>query len=77
MITVFPNPISNTINLFGLIDKNYNIQLTNSLGQIVLKYELESSLSPTIDVTKLSNGIYYLKIYSYNTERNLIVTKHK
>jgi len=75
VITVFPTPFSNTINLYGLTDKTYNIQLTNSLGQIVFKYELESSSSPSINTTHLSNGIYFLKIYSYNTESNFIVSK--
>jgi hypothetical protein len=75
VITVFPTPFSNTINLYGLTDKTYSIQLTNSLGQIVFKCELESSSSPSINTTHLSNGIYFLKIYSYNTESNFIVSK--
>ncbi len=69
-LTVFPNPVSNTINLKGSIaGKEAKVALYNSMGQIVyctLKEIVNNNLQTTLKIPALAHGIY-----------NLIVTTEK
>ncbi len=69
-LTVFPNPVSNTINLKGSIaGKEAKIALYNSMGQIVystLKEIVNNNLQTTLKIPALAHGVY-----------NLIVTTEK
>lgn len=61
-IYVFPNPVSNTLNI-SMQQKEFDkleIEITNTLGQAVLKLPYSNQ----IDVSKLSQGFYNLKIIS-------------
>ncbi len=60
-ISVYPNPVDDFINLKG----KHNLQLTyyevtNSIGQIILKGKYQDP----IDISKLTSGTYYLKVYN-------------
>ena len=59
-ISIYPNPTLNSIHISDHENKfqNSEIEITNYLGQAVLK----TSFINTIDVSKLSQGIYTLKI---------------
>ncbi len=61
-LKVFPNPVSNTLNISNYINeiKNQAIEISNYLGQTVLNTEFTN----TIDVSKLPQGIYILNIKS-------------
>lgn len=58
-ITVYPNPTSSilTIDINQNVNSYGEIILTNSVGQIVLQKEVEPNL--ILDVTSLSQGIYF------------------
>ena len=57
-VTVFPNPAKNTINLrFANNITNLQTELVNSIGQTLYKGNTN-----TIDISKFSTGIYFLKI---------------
>src|SRR3989442_14519171 len=57
-IKVYPNPTSNILNIKSDSKNNSIIEITNSLGQTILK----QNYSESIDVSKLESGYYLLKI---------------
>lgn len=66
-IEVFPNPAFNKVNIkFGdetVILGNKKIELLNSLGQVINKIESSiNSNSIEVDLSDLSQGLYYLRV---------------
>lgn len=59
-ISIYPNPASNFLFILNehYFEKESEIEITNSLGQLVLKSEYKNE----IDVSQLSQGCYVLKI---------------
>ena len=64
-IIVFPNPTNNLLNikLKNAEQREFDIMLINYAGQSVFTGTL-SNENNTINTSKFSNGIYFLKIYS-------------
>ena len=73
-VTMFPNPAKNTLTLASEMEGIQEVQIVNSLGQIVKEFSFETSL--TIDVKDLNNGIYFVKILSDNPVTKKIVVKN-
>ena len=62
--SVYPNPTTDIINFErNKVDENYEI--INLLGKVELSGKTNSKKS-TIDISTLSNGVYFLKILSEN-----------
>jgi CubicO group peptidase (beta-lactamase class C family) len=57
-INVYPNPADNQLNIVGLNNLNYSIEIYNAIGQL----QLTENNSNTIDVAALVKGIYFIKI---------------
>ncbi|HWY12267.1 MAG TPA: T9SS type A sorting domain-containing protein [Bacteroidia bacterium] len=57
-IKIYPNPVSNALNIKFDSKHNSSIEIINYLGQTVLK----QNYSESIDVSKLESGYYILKI---------------
>ena len=73
-LNIYPNPASN-ICTFEFTNKSnslYQLFIYNTLGQIVLKKTVNSSIA-TIDLSELSNGIYIVQI----SDNNQIITEQK
>ncbi len=65
-VKVFPNPVSEKLTLdFPDNLKIYQIQLFNAFGQMILQTQ-----SKQIDVSLISNGLYFLNIKAENIEIN-------
>lgn len=66
LINIFPNPVHETLNISNERNEfeNSEVEITNTLGQTVLKLPY----SNTIDVSTLSRGYYNLKIVSNNKQ---------
>lgn len=60
-IYVYPNPAKDFINVNSNKNINSTYTLTNFLGKEVVKGEFKSDKNK-LDISNLSNGIYYLKI---------------
>ncbi len=60
-MTLYPNPTSE--NLFVEFPSNFNglIQITDVLGKIVLSKNIRNNSKITIDISKLTKGLYWLK----------------
>lgn len=59
-INIYPNPVSNILNISGLSSVS-NVQIFNILGDLVLE---TNSIGNNIDVSTLLSGVYILKITS-------------
>ncbi len=63
-IKIFPNPANDILNIqFLSIQKNYEIEFYNNLGQQILHKESSNRLEE-LDLSEFISGIYYLKIYN-------------
>ena len=66
-LSVYPNPIKSQLNIDVNEDKlTFSLEITNSLGEIVLKRELFEKHS-VISVEELLSGVYFYKLQSKNT----------
>ena len=64
-VTMFPNPAQNTLELTSEYSGNNEVQIINSLGQIVKEFSFESTT--IVDIEDLNAGIYIVKIAGDNT----------
>ncbi len=80
-ITVYPNPFNGNLNIsFNTQNSNYIILgIYNSLGQKVLDIENTKSVSDfynnSIDLNKLSEGTYFLRLTSDKINTTRMITK--
>ena len=62
---MFPNPASDYLQVQVSNDiKEYNIQIINNLGQVVLRRHFINNSSNKIDIKNLNPGIYHMNIQS-------------
>ena len=77
-INLFPNPVKEILNIsFPKRLKNIEIYIYNSLGILVKSKVFSSAEKIRIDISNLSNGIYYCKIIadSENPYQRFVVNK--
>ncbi|MFA6572493.1 MAG: T9SS type A sorting domain-containing protein, partial [Bacteroidota bacterium] len=55
--SVYPNPAINELNIHFPSNDNYEVEITNALGETIFKTKNKN----TIDISQLVNGIYFLK----------------
>ena len=64
-INIFPNPVHNTLQIKSkLNNQNTIIEVYNYLGKLLDAYQNMNSQHAQIDVSKLSSGIYIVKLKS-------------
>jgi hypothetical protein len=61
-VRLWPNPVSTTIHLSNIIDKTTG-EIHNVLGQKIMSVEI--SQNAAIDVSRLSDGLYFLTVSGY------------
>ena len=66
-IKIYPNPATNNLMIKTPFTDKYQIQITNQLGQEVLKQNQNTS-SASFDISKLFKGLYFLNVTSENGE---------
>lgn len=61
---IYPNPANDviTINYDGLTEINSSIEITNTVGQIIMKQDVANETLKNINVSNLSNGIYFVQL---------------
>lgn len=70
-IVMYPNPVENRLTLEGKWMLNATIQIYNSLGQLVIEKETQSSTSLILEVSSLKNGLYLLEINQNGNSKTL------
>jgi len=73
-VKIYPNPVKDVITISMDDFNDVKLEIYSVLGKILLKKE--SLSSNTLDVSFLKEGIYLLKIYKGNQERNLKLIKN-
>lgn len=68
-INIYPNPATNQVWLENLPTTAKNVQILNTNGQLIKEY---SNLKK-IDISEISNGLYFIKVLS--SKRELITRK--
>lgn len=71
---IYPNPVTDYLT----IDSNLTIEsveLTNQLGQVVLRLNSDSILNNTLDLSSISNGLYILKVNATEKTQTLKILK--
>ena len=72
--SVYPNPSNGEININSLNNDNYNILITNYLGNIILSKSLTGNFS--FDLSNYSKGIYMIEVSNDNiSETHKVVIK--
>jgi hypothetical protein len=67
MYSIYPNPATDLIQITGdnTSGFNANVQITNSLGQVMINKQINSNSQPAqINISFLPSGIYIMKIIS-------------
>ena len=59
---IYPNPANRILTIQNAIKNNYDLNIKNTLGQIVVSENQLSEVEKTIDVSGLSSGFYTIEI---------------
>ncbi len=64
MLQIYPNPANDviTINYDGLNETNSSIEITNTVGKIIMIQDVANETLKNINVSNLSNGIYFVQL---------------
>jgi hypothetical protein len=62
MISVFPNPFTNSITIKGNFNDECSVQICNAIGEIVFENNIKIDGEKTIDVSHYSPGLYMVKV---------------
>ena len=73
-IKIYPNPAENTINIVTENSVVELVEITNSLGQVVIRKESQNNILK-VDVSNLEYGTYLLNVLSQETYLNKIIIK--
>lgn len=67
---LFPNPLNTdlSIEFSDEISTPINIEICNVLGKVVFKNQYSASQKLEVDLSQLSNGIYFIKIFTANKQ---------
>ena len=74
-IQLYPNPVVNELNVITSNSEFNKIKVYSLLGNTVLTSEI--SVNNTLDVSKLSSGVYFVEISngSERTVKKIVITK--
>lgn len=77
-ILIFPNPSSGKFNIESEKSKLSGVLVFNSLGQLVCNFKIEDNNQFSLDVSFLSEGIYYITVSTEDGKKyaeKLLLTK--
>ncbi len=65
-VNIYPNPAKDVvyIDFLSEIPNNYKLQIFNNLGSIINHNTILNKSSNAVNISNLSKGIYFIKIYS-------------
>ena len=71
--SIFINPTTGLLNVFGNFNEETSVKIINNIGQVVLSFKTPTNF--TIDLSDLKKGLYFIKIKSDNESmtRSIIV----
>lgn len=69
---VYPNPADEVLNIRSEATAIESLEVSNTLGQLVISQEVNNSTNEQVDISGLTSGIYFLKI-NHNTVKRFVV----
>ena len=72
-VRMFPNPAQNTLEMTSEFAGINEVQIINSVGQIVKEFSFE--IKTTVDIQDLNAGVYFVKISGDNTLTKKLVVR--
>lgn len=79
-VTVFPNPVTNYLKISfptPVKDNNSFISITSADGKVMVQKAVsKGSLNESVDVTRLHNGTYFVKVMSGNESVVKVINKN-
>ena len=69
-VTLSPNPVKDILHIAGLATDKNSISITDLQGRIVLKQNISSSVA-TVNISKLTPGIYMLSYTDNNSGKTI------
>jgi hypothetical protein len=67
----FPNPTQGLLTIENPKNEKQGLRISNELGQVV-RYEVLDSGKNTIDLTELSNGVYFIQLGDSKVEKLIV-----
>lgn len=76
-VTAYPNPTTGqiTIQLQNATQPSSFIQVSNTLGQVVLQKEVKEASTIQLDLSKETTGIYMVRVLNGDQEQTIKITK--
>jgi len=74
-LSIYPNPSSTIINIENNSNNDTKLDIYNYLGETIESYKLQNKCSVKVDISKFSNGIYFIKLYNSQKIYNFVVNK--
>ena len=75
-INVYPNPFTDEIVLEGISENQAQVEVFNSMGQLVYQKEIENEEQPRFSLSFLNKGVYILRIHQKSGIRNVKIVKN-
>lgn len=74
---VFPNPTTGILNIEGFLPGKYSIELTNLQGKLVYHQSGSANEKVNTDLSRLPEGVYFMKVLSTagTSTHKIILTK--
>lgn len=67
--SIYPNPASNYLKINVPVEgKEYQLDIISTTGQVISQHTVSNS-KPLIDLTNISKGIYFIKVFSEGTSK--------
>ena len=70
-LSFYPNPSNGAITIENPKNEKQGLRISNELGQLV-RYEIIDPDRNTIDLTELSNGVYFIQLGDSKVEKLII-----
>ena len=74
-INVYPNPFVDEIVIEGISENQTQVEVYNSLGQLVYQADIQNDRKPRISLSFLNKGVYVLRVREKGEIRNVKIVK--
>ena len=75
-LNIYPNPIKNTLNINNNKSKIDKVEVFNIVGKRLIFRQYNSSNEIKLDVSSLSSGVYFIKVYNAKSVFTKKMIKH-
>ena len=72
-VAMFPNPAKNELTISSEFNGNNEVQIINSVGQVVKEFSFMNET--TVNIDELNAGVYFVKVIGENTTTKKLVVK--